>query len=57
MPGQAMLDLNDLLPANTGWTVVARFDINDTGQITCVGQADGNIRALHFSAENAWPSS
>jgi probable HAF family extracellular repeat protein len=35
--GQAMRDLNDLIPANSGWTLQSATGINDSGQIVGYG--------------------
>jgi probable HAF family extracellular repeat protein len=41
-----MLDLNSLLPANSGWVLEEAFGINDSGQITGMGLYDGQASAF-----------
>jgi hypothetical protein len=41
-----MLDLNSLLPANSGWDLLQAYAINDSGQITGVGLYDGQMSAF-----------
>jgi probable HAF family extracellular repeat protein len=41
-----MQDLNSLLPVGSGWTLLSATDINDYGQITGVGELNGNQRAF-----------
>lgn len=38
---QTMLDLNNLIPANSGWTLNVATGINDNGQICGTGEIDG----------------
>jgi probable HAF family extracellular repeat protein len=45
-PGAEMLDLNTLIPAGTGWTLLSGAAINDAGQITGVGIFNGMSRAF-----------
>jgi len=37
IPGTAMIDLNDLLPADSGWVLTEATGITDTGLICCNG--------------------
>jgi probable HAF family extracellular repeat protein len=41
-----MFDLNSLIPANSGWDLLAAYGINDAGQITGVGLYDGQMTAF-----------
>jgi hypothetical protein len=41
-----MLDLNSLLPANSGWVLEEAFGINDAGQITGMGLYNGQASAF-----------
>jgi probable HAF family extracellular repeat protein len=41
-----MLDLNSLLPANSGWVLEEAFGINNAGQITGLGLYDGEETAF-----------
>lgn len=41
-----MFNLNSLLPANSGWDLLAAYGINDAGQITGVGLYDGQLTAF-----------
>jgi hypothetical protein len=40
-----MLDLNDLIPAGSGFTLEYAQGINDAGQITDIGTIDGAMHA------------
>jgi probable HAF family extracellular repeat protein len=42
----SMLDLNSLLPANSGWVLEEAFGINNAGQITGMGLYDGQETAF-----------
>lgn len=44
--GGGLLDLNDLIPLETGWTLLDANDINDQGQILVKGSRGGRNRAL-----------
>lgn len=35
--GDKMTDLNDLIPSGSGWTIVAAYQINNSGQIAALG--------------------
>lgn len=41
-----MFDLNSLIPANSGWELLAAYGINASGQITGVGLYDGQLMAF-----------
>jgi probable HAF family extracellular repeat protein len=41
-----MHNLNDLIPANSGWSLYEAYDINDHGQIVGYGYLDGNMHAF-----------
>lgn len=43
--GSAVLDLNSLIPPNSGWVLTHGQAINDLGQIVCLGSRDG-VRAV-----------
>ena len=45
-PATGMLDLNDLIPSELGWTLGIGRGINDVGQITGSGIIDGQIHAF-----------
>jgi probable HAF family extracellular repeat protein len=44
--GTLMRDLNDLIPAGSGWELNEATDINDAGQIVGTGYFNGNRRAF-----------
>ena len=44
--GAAMVDLNTLLPADSGWVLLSANAINDAGQIAGEGIFDGDVRAF-----------
>jgi probable HAF family extracellular repeat protein len=44
-----MFDLNSLLPANSGWSLVSAQAINDIGQIVGYGNVNGKTRAFLMS--------
>ena len=45
--GQPMIDLNTLIPADSGWTITAASAINSEGQIAAIGhKVGGEDRAL-----------
>jgi len=41
-----MYDLNTLIPANSGWVLIAASHINDAGQIVGVGLLNGNLHGF-----------
>jgi probable HAF family extracellular repeat protein len=41
-----MLDLNSLIPANSGWELLDAYGINDAGQITGEGLYNGQLSAF-----------
>ena len=43
-PGGAIIDLNSLLPAGSGWTLERANGINDRGQIVGAGLHNGHLR-------------
>jgi hypothetical protein len=47
--GGNVIDLNSLLPANSGWTLEQADGINDNGQIVGWGVHDGNVRAFEMT--------
>jgi len=40
------MDLNDLIPKHSGWTLQAAESINDAGQITGFGVINGEVHAF-----------
>jgi probable HAF family extracellular repeat protein len=42
----AMIDLNTLIPANSGWVLLGAAHINDAGQIVGSGLLNGNLHAF-----------
>ncbi len=42
----SIIDLNDLLPANSGWVLRQALAINDAGQIAGTGERSGQNRAF-----------
>lgn len=44
--GRTMVDLNDLIPANSGWYLEATTGINNRGQIVGYGLHGGQQRAF-----------
>ena len=44
-----MIDLNTLLPRNSGWVLTAAWDVNDEGQITGEGLHNGAQRAFRLN--------
>ena len=44
-----MIDLNTLLPSNSGWVLIEANDINDRGQITGFGLHNGLERAYRLN--------
>jgi hypothetical protein len=45
-----MQDLNDLIPANSGWTLTHAREINNSGQIVGLGKINGNPATRLFLA-------
>jgi probable HAF family extracellular repeat protein len=45
-PGGSLQNLNQLLPAGSGWELLEATDINDAGQIVGYGRFQGRIRAF-----------
>ena len=43
-----MLDLNSLIPADSGWVLLQAFGINDAGQIVGAGMIDGQQQAFRL---------
>jgi probable HAF family extracellular repeat protein len=43
-PARGMRDLNDLIPAGSGWELLTATGVNDRGQITGVGKLHGQVR-------------
>lgn len=41
-----MKDINDLLPANSGWELISALDINNNGQIVGFGKFNGRDKAF-----------
>lgn len=46
--GGVMIDLNQLLPVNSGWTIDAAYGINDFGAIVGTGTLNGQSYALEL---------
>src|SRR5438270_2139728 len=44
-----MIDLNTLLPSNSGWVLLEASDVNDRGQITGSGLHNGLQRAYRLN--------
>ena len=44
-----MIDLNTLLPPNSGWVLLEAYDVNDKGQITGYGLHNGAGRAFRLN--------
>ncbi len=56
--GGAMIDLNSLIPGNSGWVLLAAYGINDAGQIVGSGLYDGQSAMFLLNASApATPSS
>jgi probable HAF family extracellular repeat protein len=45
----AITNLNDLIPAGSGWTLLGAYGINDAGQIAGIGQRDGKQRGFRLT--------
>ncbi|MHB8728387.1 MAG: hypothetical protein ACYC9K_05045 [Sulfuricaulis sp.] len=48
----SMVDLNSLLPANSGWQLLNAYGINDAGQITGSGNHNGGTHAFLMTPAN-----
>jgi probable HAF family extracellular repeat protein len=46
--GGVMIDLNQLLPVNSGWTIDAAYGINDSGAIVGTGTLNGQSYAVEL---------
>jgi hypothetical protein len=46
--GGVMVDLNQLLPINSGWTIDAAYGINDAGDIVGIGTLGGQTDAFEL---------
>ena len=55
--GGALIDLNTLLPASSGWVLEYAGAINDAGQITGYGTYNGEYRAFLLTADIPEPAS
>ncbi len=51
-----MLDLNDLIPPNSGWLLLRANDINNQGQIVGRGMIDGQFRAFLLTPPQICPA-
>ncbi|MGI8962430.1 MAG: PEP-CTERM sorting domain-containing protein [Bryobacteraceae bacterium] len=51
--GGVMIDLNQLLPVNSGWTIDAAYGINDSGDIVGTGTLNGQSYALELATPSA----
>ena len=47
-----MMDLQTLIPANSGWVLQQAGGINDNGQIAGIGLHDGQLRAFLLTPRN-----
>ncbi len=54
--GGTMLDLNSLIPANSGWELLTAYGINDSGQITGEGLYNGQLSAFLLTDPPAGPA-
>ena len=52
-PGDQMLDLNAVLPADSGWTLTYASSINNKGWITGQGFHNGSLRAFVLKPDGA----
>jgi probable HAF family extracellular repeat protein len=50
--GSQMIDLNSLIPPDSGWTLVNAYDINDHGQIIGWGNIDGEVHAFILTPDD-----
>jgi probable HAF family extracellular repeat protein len=48
----AMTDLNELIPAGSGWILVAATGINDAGEIVGNGSINGQTHAFLLTPED-----
>ena len=48
-----MIDLNQLLPVNSGWTIDAAYGINDSGAIVGAGTLNGQSYAVELVAPSS----
>lgn len=46
--GGVMMDLNQLLPVNSGWTIDAAYGINDSGDVVSIGTLNGQSYAVEL---------
>jgi probable HAF family extracellular repeat protein len=44
-----MVDMNGLLPRNSGWVLLEAWDVNDKGQIAGTGRLNGELRAFRYN--------
>jgi hypothetical protein len=44
--GKVPVDLNTLIPADSGWYLQAAYSINDAGEIVGYGTIGGNVHAF-----------
>lgn len=51
--GGAMINLNSVLPANSGWDLIEATAINDAGQIVGYGTINGNEHAFLLTPQTA----
>jgi probable HAF family extracellular repeat protein len=51
--GGVMIDLNQFLPLNSGWTIDEAYGINDSGDIVGTGTLNGQSYALELVAPSA----
>jgi probable HAF family extracellular repeat protein len=49
----SMVNLNQLMPAGSGWELIEATDINDAGQIVGYGRFNGRIRAFLLTPARA----
>jgi probable HAF family extracellular repeat protein len=54
--GGGMLDLNDLIPSNSGWELLQANGINDAGQIVGYGSVNGEVHAFLLTPVTSTPS-
>ncbi len=53
--GGAVINLNDLLPANSGWVLQEATGINNAGQVTGVGTIGGQTHAFRMTVDLSSP--
>ncbi len=51
--GGVMIDLNQLLPVNSGWTIDGAYGINDSGDIVGTGTLNGQSYAVELAPPSA----